>query len=244
MDKFDDLIQQARDLLIKGEKLQLGEQERLDMGVLNLAYQRWYTKALAFVRFVTPERSADFEEAYKLPPRKEIAFNTYTIRDYLMGLVVKYRGQPAFDTDQAYSANLVRQLAILAAAIDAASDAIYNIRSVVQAELMDGDIMSARELAKAGHLRASGVVCGVVLEKHLKEVANRHGITFRKKNVTISDANDALKDHSVYDVPLWRLIQRLSDIRNLCAHSKDREPKREEVEDLIVGTEKVIKEVF
>ena len=109
---------------------------------------------------------------------------------------------------------------------------------------MDSDIASAKELSRAGHLRAAGVVCGVVLENHLQMVAEHHQITSRKKNIAISDANDTLKEKAVYDVPIWRLIQRLADIRNLCAHSKEREPSPGEVDDLIIGTEKVIKEVF
>jgi hypothetical protein len=55
--------------------------------------------------------------------------------------------------------------------------------------------------------------------------------------------NEELKSHAAYDVPMWRLIQRLADIRNLCGHSKDREPTRSEVDDLIAGVEKVTKEL-
>jgi hypothetical protein len=158
--------------------------------------------------------------------------------------VVKRGGSPIFDTEQAYNVKLIKQLGILNAAINAAPSVLYDIRAVVRAEFMDSDIDSAKELIKAGHLRSAGVVCGVVLEKHLREIGVRHSIKFRKKDVTISDANDELKKNSIIDVPMWRLIQRLADIRNLCAHSKERDPKKDEVEDLIIGTEKVIKEVF
>ena len=65
----------------------------------------------------------------------------------------------------------------------------------------------------------------------------------KKKNPTIADFNDALKDNA-YDVVEWRRIQRLGDIRNLCDHSKDREPTKDEVEELISGTERTIKTVF
>lgn len=36
----------------------------------------------------------------------------------------------------------------------------------------------------------------------------------------------------------------LGDIRNLCDHNKDRDPKKEEVEDLISGVEAIIKTVY
>jgi hypothetical protein len=45
-------------------------------------------------------------------------------------------------------------------------------------------------------------------------------------------------------LPTWRLIQRLGDIRNLSAHSKEREPTKDEIEDMIRGCEKLIAEVF
>jgi len=53
-----------------------------------------------------------------------------------------------------------------------------------------------------------------------------------------------LKNGSVIDTPMWRFIQHLGDIRNLCDHNKDRDPTKEEVEDLISGVQKVIKTLF
>jgi len=46
------------------------------------------------------------------------------------------------------------------------------------------------------------------------------------------------------DVANWRWIQRLGDIRNLCAHAKDREPTKDEVLELVNGVEKCIKTIF
>jgi len=53
--------------------------------------------------------------------------------------------------------------------------------------------------------------------------------------------NQLLKDSGVIDTPMWRCIQHLGDLRNLCDHSEGREPSREEVNDLISGVTKVIK---
>ena len=61
---------------------------------------------------------------------------------------------------------------------------------------------------------------------------------------TISDFNDALKDNGTLDTPTWRQIQRLGDIRNLCSHSKEREPTKDEVSELIAGVEKFTKTLF
>jgi hypothetical protein len=75
-------------------------------------------------------------------------------------------------------------------------------------------------------------------------VCATHAIAVNKKNPTISDLNDQLKNASVIDVPKWRQIQRLGDLRNLCAHSKERDPIKEEVIELIDTVEKIAKTVF
>jgi hypothetical protein len=69
-------------------------------------------------------------------------------------------------------------------------------------------------------------------------------VTTRKAHPTISDFTDLLKTASVLDVPSWRQLQRLGDIRNLCDHNKQREPTKDEVVELIDGTEKLCKTLF
>ena len=116
---------------------------------------------------------------------------------------------------------------------------LFDIKQFVQADLFDSELETARELANHGFLRAAGSIAGVVLEKHLGQVVDNHNIKTRKKDPTISDFNDLLKNGGVLDVPPWRQIQRLGDIRNLCTHNKKREPTREEVEELIEGCRKI-----
>ena len=85
---------------------------------------------------------------------------------------------------------------------------------------------------------------GVVLEKHLEQVAKNHNLSLRKKHPTISIWNDFLKEKDVYPVPTWRGIQRLGDLRNLCDHNKDKDPTKDELEELISGVEKATKTLF
>ncbi len=215
-----------------------------DVVKLRGLYEPWYTQALGFISQIIPERLADFRSSYKIDKRKDITPETYTISDYLMGLSVGRHDKPLFDTSQVAQIKLIAQIGILRAAAETAPSVLRDVRTVLRAELFDSDVEAAKELLKNKHLRSAGVICGVVLEGHMKSVAARRGIKFTKKHLTISDLNDGLKNGSVYDVPLWRQVQRLGDIRNLCCHSGDREPTRDEVQDLIAGTEKVIKEVW
>ena len=82
------------------------------------------------------------------------------------------------------------------------------------------------------------------MERHLSQVSVNHNIKTRKKSPTIGDFNDLLKNNDVLDTPSWRQIQRLGDIRNLCAHNKQRDPTKEEVEELISGVDKYTKTLF
>ena len=56
--------------------------------------------------------------------------------------------------------------------------------------------------------------------------------------------NQVLKDRDVIDIVMWRFIQRLGDIRNLCDHNKEEEPTQAAVAELIDGTDRVIKTIF
>jgi hypothetical protein len=121
---------------------------------------------------------------------------------------------------------------------------LFDIRQLVQADLFDSELDAARELLRQKFTRPAGALAGVVLERHLGQVCDNHSVTIGKKNPGISDLNDALKETAVLDVPQWRFVQHLGDIRNLCDHSKKVDPTAEQVDDLISGITKVTKTVF
>ena len=103
--------------------------------------------------------------------------------------------------------------------------------------------VTAKQLVKV-NLRAAGALAGVVLERHLQRAAANHGVSIRKKSPTISDLNDPLKQKGVYGVTIWRKIQLLADIRNICSHQKSDEPTKDQVNELIDGVNSIIKTIF
>lgn len=135
-------------------------------------------------------------------------------------------------------------MSIVKAAKKTLDSALTNLTLMLQADLFDSEVDSSRALARAGFLRAAGAVCGVVLEKHLKQVCGNHGISIRKRNPAISDYNQALKDNDIIEIAEWRRIQLLTDIRNKCDHANLDEPTEDDIDDLISGTNKVLKSVF
>ena len=208
------------------------------------SYQSWYSECLALLKQMLPDRLADFVRLYEKPKgRKDIGFENYRIEDALQGLTVRQYGEVIAD-DKSAMPHLEQQIAILESLKSRFESSLYDIRQLVQADLLDSELDAARELLKHKFIRAAGAVAGVVLEKHLLEVCHNHGIRISKKNPTISDLNDALKSNDVIDTSQWRFHQHLGDIRNLCDHNKQKEPTSDQVVDLIDGVSKVAKTLF
>ena len=211
----------------------------------NLKYQSWYSEAFVLIKQLLPTRLNDFESHYKRPKnRKLLNYESYRIEDYFQGLVKKDAWENVILGPSAAIPHLTQQIAILEAVFNRFKSSLFDIKQLLQADLFDSEIQSAHELLKKGFLRASGAVSGVVLEKHLLQVSENHLLKISKKNPTINDLNELLKINEIIETPLWRQIQRLGDIRNYCDHNKEREPKKEEVLELIEGVEKLLKTLY
>ena len=195
------------------------------------AYELWYSECLALIKQVLPDRLDAFVRQYeRAKSRKEITFDNYVIEDYMIGLTVSYGDRVRANASSAIP-KLQNQTAILAAVKGRFESSLFEIRQLVQADLFDSEISSARHLLKNKFLRAAGAVAGVVLEKHLKQVCVDHKVQITKKNPGISDLNQHLRDAGAIDVPQWRHITLLGDLRNLCDHSKATEPSHQQVAD-------------
>ncbi|WP_217644084.1 hypothetical protein [Granulicella pectinivorans] len=121
---------------------------------------------------------------------------------------------------------------------------LFDIRQLLQADLFDSELEAASHLLKNNFARAAGALAGVVLERHLGEVCASHKLPLRKKDPSINDLNQALKDAGVIETSQWRFVQLLGDIRNTCDHSKDAEPTAADVKELVDGVAKVTKTIF
>ena len=228
-------------------KEEFGETEReaiKNLPSYKTEYQVWYSEAKTLVRQLLPDRLADFTRYYEKPKtRKEITYENYTIEDYLQGVNVTRAGRVIVGPDAAIP-RFQQQLSIVESLRQRFQSSLFDIRSLAQADVFDSELAAAKELAKNKFTRAAGAVAGVVLERHLKEICANHGVTIRNRNPQISHLNDALKDANVIEIPEWRSIQHLGDLRNLCSHDKETEPTAAQVEDLLAGVAKVTKTIF
>lgn len=214
---------------------------------LGTEYQEWYSEALPVIKQILPDRYEEFRRQYELDDSPdEIDFTTYTISDYLIGLRVTrgYAKEEVVNPMNAFVQKFQKQLSILGSARSRIESRLSDIEGVLQANLFDSEIQAARDLSSKGLLRAAGALAGVTLEAHLSKVADNHNVSIQKSSATISTYNQALKKNDIIDIPVWRRIQRLGDIRNLCVHDKERDPTGDEVDDLIRGTKKLTKTLF
>jgi hypothetical protein len=211
----------------------LKKSENLDSFRKN--YEVWYSEALSLIRAVLPNRVDDFERYYyqknKTCLRECITYSSDYVdllRDQTSEAILLFEGQ----------------LGIIRSAQKRFESSLFDIKQLVQADLFDSELDSARELNNKGFVRAAGALAGVVLERHLLDVCNNHKIKVAKKKPVLNDFNQLLKDNSVIEIPTWRFIQHLADLRNLCDHDKKQEPTKKEIEELINGVEKITKTIF
>ena len=213
-----------------------------DMDICDI-YQRWYSNALVVIRQLLPNRLEYFVGLYDYKEkRKEILLSNCRIADMLRGAEF-----PAVDrtTVKEHAFKLFKQqLIILTSAKESFDSSVFEIKQVIQADLLDSEIDAARRLNKNGSACAAGAIAGVVLEKHLNAVVGSHELKVSKNSPGINDYAQKLKDEGVIDFQTCRFIQRLGNLRDLCYDTKGPAIKKEDVEELIVGVDRIIKTVF
>jgi len=135
----------------------------------------------------------------KSKTRKELSSVNYVLEDYLLGTTVT-RGYDKIKIvgPEAAIPQFRHQINILKSLEGRFESTLFDIKQLVQADLFDTELQSAKELLKHKFVRAAGALAGVVLEKHLAQVANSHNLTL-KKNLTINDLNETLKNNNVID---------------------------------------------
>jgi len=186
-------------------------------------YQRWFSGARAIVAKNQQSRLKEFD-----------ALHESALSLFAGSYMTQHRQYSTMN-------DLRQQSDILHAVPDHIRYSAIDLELQAYATLMDDEISAAQTLAKQGFLRPAGALAGVILERHLKNLLRKHDppVAFRA-NATLSTLNDLCKD-KVYDVPVWRHIQHLADLRNLCAHEKDREPTKDEVGELLTGVSGILR---
>jgi hypothetical protein len=240
-------IKKAFSVSIKeSAKLQLFLEGKLDKEQLKgfsfqTELQIWYSKAIKLMEIFGSDRLNEFKSYYEVDPkRKFMGYGTYVIQDYLKG--IKPSRYESFDHNSETSKNLYNQYTILNSIFERLDSVLFNVESELIFEFQELELINAKNLLKI-NVRASGVIAGVILESHLGKVAENHSLKIPKKNPTLIDLNDFLKSNNIHNVTSFKKIQYLSDLRNLCAHKKDTEPTKEQIEELLEGVNWALKNI-
>jgi hypothetical protein len=190
-----------------------------------LDYQGWYSSCCALLeRNYNKERTSEFKSKYENNIKTIISAN--------------YISQ---GTEYEFIDSFKHQASILNALPLYLEHRLSDLELTVASILMDDELLEAEYLLKNGFIRAAGALAGVVLERHLKMRCDKNEPKLKyPKNATISKLSDILKDNNLLDIPEWRKIQFLGDIRNKCDHDKKEEPRKEEVADLISKVKEMI----
>ena len=237
-------------LIKTGEAIFKKMKDNKNLAQLRRAYEMWYSESYAIIKIILPDRILDFSKMYYEDKKKE-GLKTYF--QYTPSTIIKGNNYDFLDIEDSEvppkmieiaKAVFDSQIGILKSCEKRFESSLFDIKQLLQADIFESELEASRELNKKGFTRGAGAVVGVVLEGHLRQVCNNHKITVIKNDPTINDLNQLLKDNGIIETPTWRSIQHLGDLRNLCDHKKQKEPTKEEIEELIQGVEKTNKTLY
>lgn len=238
-EELNDLVDEGNRLINKLK----AEKDNIELD-FHLDYQKWYTLAIKIVKLLGSDRYDEFKSYYEIDPkRKSLSYGTYVIQDFMKGVVPSRSTYSNFNSITYVMRNIFNQVNIISSLISRIDSVIANMDFELQADIFDSELETANRLVKVNS-RAAGAICGVVIEKHLNKVIERHGHILRKKNPGIGDMNEILKSENVYDTIAWRKISYLADIRNICVHNKTSNPTEEQVFELVEGANWIIKNIY
>lgn len=137
--------------------------------------------------------------------------------------------------------NITQIIAIIASLPSYVEGRLYDIELKVAQIYVGDQLAEAEMLFKVKHVRAAGAIAGVLLERHLKLLCDRHQ-TPLKHNARdgIAKLNEILWRANVYDYSTSQKVQWMATVRNTCDHANKTEPKPIDVKDLIAEVKKFI----
>jgi len=113
---------------------------------------------------------------------------------------------------------------------------LFNIRGLIQAEVLDDALEQASELLQAGYKDPACVVIGVILETALKELCTRNSVPHDK----LDRMNADLCKAGAYNLGMQKQITAWAERRNKAAHGDWSAYNEADIEDMIKGVTRLI----
>ena len=196
---------------------------------INELYRAWYAEAWHLVKSNLAERLEEFETAY-------------CAASLHVGEIMDSEGVLARRTLAMFEKCFSSQVGFVRAIPRAIYSRSLGLRGLLSRDLMEDELAVARHLLSNGYVREAGVIAGVVLERHLKQLCDKYGVTISERD-TLGQMNEKFKSHYP-DLAEHRRVQFLGEIRASCAHDKQSMPTEEKVSQLITGTQGFIATVI
>jgi len=109
---------------------------------------------------------------------------------------------------------------------------LYRIEHLISADFFDSVLEHAEYLLSKRHKDPSAILGRVVIEKTLKQIADREAVAIPERP-KLSKINELLWKGRVYDKIKWRLIQGYIDLGNYAAHGDFEKYKEDDVRDML-----------
>jgi hypothetical protein len=155
-----------------------------------------------------------------------------------------YRAMKRQLTDYPKHPNAQQAYGILQAARDDIdNNALFEIKSLITAEVFDDFLEQAQALLLAGYHAPAAVVVGAVLEDGLRKLCTQNAIELSVKP-KLDSMNAALAKAGVYNLLTQKKVTALADIRNSAAHGKWNAFEVPDVENMLQWTNDFMQKHF
>jgi hypothetical protein len=196
-------------------------------------YEKWFNSAYPLIDEYLPDRKEEFEERYE-EVRK------------ILELDIGYLNKKGINKRNVMHSLVLSginfQYSLVSSIPSRVETEQLRARRSVSSNIVTNEIQKAKELFDDGNIRASGVIAGVALERHLLTLCESSekeldfgymdGITSLAQE--LSNANEISDDDE-------RNLEYLAGIRNKCSHATDEEPEEREVERLLNQSDEFIR---
>jgi len=172
----------------------------------DIDYRRFRTEAMNLVKRVCGEDSDHYQELMRMAKDKISSFNSYYFKD-------------------CYGV-------LQAAQHDFQGDYLFDLRSLVAAELLGDFINQAETLVKENYHVPAASLAGAVLEDALRKLCHKNSIPVPDKT-NIDKLNVNLARAQVYNKLVQKRITALADIRNNADHGHFNKFSSNDVEDMV-----------
>lgn len=172
----------------------------------NVDYLRFRTECLNLVKRVCGEDSDHYQELKRLAEDPRTSGNAYFLSNCFGVLEAAFR--------------------------DFSDDFLFDLRTLIRADLLDDFLAQAEALLDEGYHVASASLAGAVLEDTLRKMCDERGITYPEKT-KIDALNTFLAKDSAYNKLVQKEITAKADIRNNADHGRFNQFKEADVRDMV-----------